>query len=110
MSSLVLSLLALVGSVAAMAYIGLTVIPVEAGSGYYFSDTPGAYQVTVVIAAASMILWTLLGIAGIICAIVALVRRARPAAPVLALCVGVLAPLLSIGVLEATMEIASTRL
>lgn len=95
--ALTLALVATLGAAAAMAWVGVTVLPMEAASGYYLTDTPVAYQGTVVAAFGSLLLWTLLGVASIVLGIVSLTRRRRgQVRAVVAIVLAVLAPALAL--------------
>lgn len=103
--SLALSLVALLGAVAAMAGVGLTVIPLETASGYYLTDTPVAYQWAVLAAFGSLLLWTVLGLAAIVLGIVGMTRGAGQVRAIVAIGLAVIAPVLAVLTLMGSMAI-----
>ena len=103
--SLALSLVALLGAVAAMAGVGLTVIPLETASGYYLTDTPVAYQRAVLAAFGSLLLWTVLGLAAIVLGIVGMTRGAGQVRAIVAIGLAVIAPVLAVLTLMGSMAI-----
>ncbi|MGP9842871.1 hypothetical protein [Brachybacterium sp. 107] len=108
--SLALSLVALLGAVAAMAGVGLTVIPLETASGYYLTDTPVAYQWAVLAAFGSLLLWTVLGLMAIVLGIVGMTRGAGQVRAIVAIGVAVIAPVLAVLTLMGSMAIGADGL
>lgn len=98
-----LSLLALIGGIAAMGAVGATVAPMEAASGYYFSDTPGWYQGAVLAGFGSLLIWTVAGIAGIVLAVLGLRAGGGRARAATAIVLAVLAPALTLTTLLVAM-------
>lgn len=90
---------AFVGSIAASATMGFTVVPMEATHGRTMADTPGWYQAVMVTLAASFLVWTALGIASIVTACVALSRTTSRRRPVTAIVLATCAPVVAVGVL-----------
>lgn len=98
-----LSLLALIGGLAAMSAVGFSVAPMEAASGYYFSDTPLWYQVAVLVGFASLLIWTVAGLAGIVLAVLGLRAGRGRARAISAIVLAVLAPVFILAVLLAAL-------
>jgi hypothetical protein len=107
--ALALSLLALFGAVVALGGVGLTVLPMEAAHGRLLTDTPGWYQWTVLGAFASLLLWTVAGIAGLVLGVVGLSAGQGRARAIVAIVLSVLAPFLALAALMGMMG-ASTAL
>ena len=107
--ALVLALVALLGSVAAMAFVGLTVVPMETASGYYLTDTPAPYQAAVFTAFGTLLLWSALGIAALVLGIVALVARRGTARAIAAIALATAAPVLLPLVLLGAMAVDIAR-
>lgn len=105
-----LALIALLGSIATMAFVGLTVVPMETASGYHLSDTPAWYQTAVLGAFGSLLLWTVMGTAAIVLGIVGLVGNRGTIRGVLAIVLSVVAPLLVPVVLSTTMAVDIAQL
>lgn len=105
-----LALIALLGSIATMAFVGLTVVPMETASGYHLSDTPAWYQTAVLGAFGSLLLWTVMGTAAIVLGIVGLVGNRGTIRGVLAIVLSVVAPLLVPVVLGTTMAVDIAQL
>ena len=101
--ALALSLLALLGAAVAMAGVGLSVMPMQSAHGRLLTDTPQWYQWTVLGAFASLLLWTIAGIAGIVLAVVGLSAGQGRARAIVALVLAVLAPLLALAVLMGSL-------
>lgn len=97
------SLLALIGGIVAMVAIGVSVAPMEAASGYYFSDTPLWYQVAVLAGFGSLLIWTVAGLAGIALAVLGLRAGRGRARAICAIVLALLAPVLTLVVLLAAM-------
>lgn len=108
--SLALSLVAVLGSVAAMAGVGLTVVPMETASGYYLTDTPVAYQWAVLAAFGSLLLWTVLGLAAIVLGIVGLTRRSGQVRAIVAIGLAAIAPVLAVLTLMGSMALGADGL
>ncbi|MGP9611780.1 hypothetical protein ACT3SQ_01990 [Brachybacterium sp. AOP42-C2-15] len=98
-----LSLLALIGGIVAMGAVGASVAPMEAASGYYFTDTPLWYQVAVLVGFASLLIWTVAGLAGVVLAVLGLRAGSGRARAISAIVLAVLAPVLTLAVLLAAM-------
>lgn len=103
--ALALALAAALGAAAAMAWVGATVVPAETASGYYFSDTPVAYQRAVFAAFGSLLLWTVLGLTSIVLGIVGLTRRRGQVRAVVSIVLAVIAPVLAVLTLMGSMFI-----
>ena len=101
--SLVLSLVALLGGVVAMAGVGLSIVPMEAQHGRLLTDTPAWYQWAVLGAFGSLVLWTLAGIVGIVLAVIGLAAGQGRARLIIAIVLAVLAPFLALGVLMGAL-------
>ncbi|ATG55516.1 hypothetical protein CFK41_12585 [Brachybacterium ginsengisoli] len=93
-----------------MAYVGLTVVPMESASGYYLTDTPAWYQASVLVAFGSLLLWTSAGIAAVVSGIVALVRGRGAVRAAVAIGVATIAPVLTVPVLLGAMTLGSGEL
>lgn len=101
--SLVLSLVALLGAVVAMAGVGLSIVPMEAEHGRLLTDTPAWYQWTVLGAFGSLVLWALVGLVGIVLAVIGLAAGQGRARPIIAIVLAVLAPFLALAVLMGAL-------
>lgn len=101
--ALALALLALIGGATVMGAVGASVAPMEAESGYYFSDTPGWYQGAVLAGLGSLLVWSVAGIAAIVLAVLGLRASGGRARAITAISLAVLAPALSLAVLLAAM-------
>lgn len=97
------SLLALVGGIATMAAVGASMVPMETASGYYLTDTPAWYQVAVLAAFGSLLLWTVAGLAGIVLAVLGLRAGTGRARSIFAIVLAVLAPFLTLSALMVTL-------
>ncbi|MYM18477.1 hypothetical protein GSY69_00390 [Brevibacterium sp. 5221] len=90
--ALALSIVALVGFAAAGAAMGFVTTRWQQSSGRYMSDLPPDYFLVANGIWLSFALWGALGTAGLVCAIVALVKRQRKGRPIVAIVCSVLAP------------------
>lgn len=101
--ALALSLVALLGAVLAMGGAGLSIPPMEAAHGRLLTDTPAWYQWTVLGAFASLVLWTVAGITGIVLAVIGLSTGRGRARSIVAIVLAVLAPFLALAVLMGAL-------
>lgn len=107
---LALALTALLGAVASMAFVGVTVVPMETASGYYLTDTPVGYQRAVLAAFASLLVWTVLGLLAIVLGIIGLVGRRGSTRAVWAIVLAIIAPGLAVLVLSGAMGLGAALL
>lgn len=92
--------LAIIGaglSLIASVFLGMTVGPMEAASGYHFSDTPSWYRNVAIGIFSLQALCTALGIAGLIMGIVATVSGRGRTQGIVATAIALLAPVISFG-------------
>jgi hypothetical protein len=100
-TAMVLSIVAVVLSVAASAILGATVGPTEAASGYYFTDTPDWYQTLSTVLVGLQALCTGLGLTGLVLGIVSAVASRGRAFGIVAIAAAAIAPFVSFGTFVA---------
>lgn len=104
-----LALLTLLGSLAVMTGVGLTIAPMEAEHGRLLTDTPAWYQWAVLGAFGSLLLWTVSGIVSIVLAVIGLGAGQEKVQAIIAIVLAVIAPFLALGALMAAL-VAGTAL
>lgn len=97
--SLVAALVALIGGLISAVGIGATIGPMELEHGRQLTDTPGWYQLVVWVLGGLMLVWSVLGVAGLSFGIAALVRGEGRARPISAIILAVLGPVITFGLL-----------
>ena len=105
-----LALLALIGGTAVMGAVGATVPPMEAVSGYYFSDTPLWYQVAVLAGFGSLLVWSAAGLSGIVLAVLGLRAGAGRTRAIIAIVLAVIAPVLTLTALIGALGVGAALL
>lgn len=105
-----LALLAAIGGIAAMGAVGATVVPMEAASGYYLTDTPGWYQAAVVAGFGSLVPWSLAGLAAIVLGVIGLRSGGGRTRAITALVLAASAPFLALAALLGGMGVGAALL
>lgn len=90
----VLGLIAAIGGVLTVGYVGVTIVPVQLEAGRLLTETPVVYQGTVYGAAASVLVWAAAALAAVIAGLVGLVRRERTGSALTGVIAGLSAPVL----------------
>ena len=90
----VLGLVAAIGGVLTVGYVGVTIVPVQLQAGRLLTDTPAAYQGTVYGAAVSLLVWATAAVTAVVAGLVGLVRRERTGSALTGLIAGLSAPVL----------------
>lgn len=106
----ILALVGLLGTLAATLYIGITIAPQEAAAGRTLLDTPDAYQLSVLIAVSSLLLWGLASLVALGLAIAALVRGERRRGPIGIILLTVCTPALGFAAFLISMLITTAQL
>jgi|SRR5690625_5240493 len=90
----VLGLIAAIGGVLTVGYVGVTIVPVQLQAGRLLTDAPVGYQGTVYGAAASLLVWGAAAVTAVVLGLVGLVRRERTGPALTGVIVGLSAPVL----------------
>lgn len=108
--SLRLAVVALTGATIASLIVGATIVPVEAAHGRFFTDTPPAYQLLVYALGATMILWTVLGVASLITGVRSLMHETAKSRAAWGIALAIASPIVALSVLIVTMLVVALAL
>ena len=101
--SLPLGITALLGATLVSLVIGAAIVPMEAAHGRLFTDTPAGYQLLVYALGATMILWTVLGLAALITGVLSLMRHGANGRAIGGIALAVLSPFAAVAALIGAM-------